>query len=116
MAMAMITGVQIIGILFSLAMMYLTFVHSKRQAFGKSETTGWLLLWVALILALLFPNTFNIFTERLGIARAFDLFTVVGFIIVLSMSFHNYVVTSRLRKKLETTVREKALQDSKQSP
>lgn len=105
----MITGVQIIGIVFSLTMMYLTFVHSKRRAFNKSETAGWLLLWAIFIVALLFPNTFNIFTQRLGIARAFDLFAIVGFVIILSLSFHNYVTVSRLKKKLEDTVRKEAL-------
>lgn len=105
----MITGVQIIGIAFCLTMMYLTFVHNKRHAFGGSETWGWMILWLAFIIALLFPNTFNVFTERLGIARAFDLFVIAGFIIVLSMSFHNYVTISRLRKKLEYSVRREAL-------
>lgn len=105
----MITGVQIIGIAFCLTMMYLTYVHSRRRAFGGSETWGWMLLWLAFIIALLFPNTFDVFTQRLGIARAFDLFVIVGFIILLSMSFHNYVTISRLKKKLEHSVRQEAL-------
>lgn len=105
----MITGVQIIGIAFCLTMMYLTFVHSRRHAFGSSETWGWMLLWVAFIIALLFPNTFNVLTQRLGIARAFDLFVLGGFIIVLSLSFHNYVTLSRLKKKLEHSVRQETL-------
>lgn len=109
MAFGMITGVQIIGIVFCLTMMYLTFVHTKRHAFGGAQTWGWMLLWMAFIVALLFPNTFNLFTERLGIARAFDLFVVGGFIIVLSMTFHNYVTLSRLKKKLEHSVRKDAL-------
>lgn len=108
----MITGVQIFGILFSLTMLYLTFVHSKRRAFGRSETIGWMILWLCFIIALLFPNTFSVFTQRLGIARAFDLFVIVGFVIILSLSFHNYVVTTRLRKKLEETVRQAAVKQT----
>lgn len=107
----MISGVQIIGILFSLSMLYLTFVHRKRRAFGRSETLGWMVMWLCFIVALLFPNTFSIFTQRLGFARAFDLFSIVGFVIILSLSFHNYVSLARLKKKLEASVRKEALAD-----
>lgn len=112
----MITGVQIIGIVFGLTMMYLTFVHSKRRAFGKGETAAWILFWIAVVVAMVFPNTFNLFTEELGIARAFDLFVIIGFVIVLSLSFHNYVTTSRLRKKLEETVRGEAMKQLDRKP
>lgn len=105
----MITGVQIVGIIFGLLMAYFTFLHRKRREFSRTEAIAWLVLWAGLIVLMIIPNALNIFTERLGIVRAFDLFAVVGFIIILSLSYHNYVMIGKLKKKLEENVRGDAL-------
>lgn len=107
----MITGVQIIGIIFGLLMAYFTFLHRKRKEFSRIEAIAWLVLWTGLIVLMIIPNALNIFTERLGIARAFDLFAVVGFIIILSLSYHNYVMIGKLKRKLETNIRQEALKN-----
>lgn len=101
----MITGVQIVGIIFGLLMAYFTFLHRKRREFSRTEAIAWLVLWAGLIVLMIIPNALNVFTERLGIARAFDLFAVVGFIIILSLSYHNYVTIGKLKRKLEDSVR-----------
>lgn len=107
----MITGVQIVGIIFGLLMAYFTFLHRKRREFSRTEAIAWLVLWAGLIVLMIIPNALNIFTERLGIARAFDLFAVVGFIIILSLSYHNYVTIGKLKKRLETNIRQEALKN-----
>ncbi|HLA26223.1 MAG TPA: DUF2304 domain-containing protein [Patescibacteria group bacterium] len=107
----MITGVQIIGIIFGLLMAYFTFLHRKRREFSRTEAIAWLALWAGLIVLMVIPNALNIFTEKLGIVRAFDLFAIVGFIVILSLSYHNYVVIGILKKKLEENIRSEALKD-----
>ena len=47
--------------------------------------------------------------ERLGIARAFDLFAIVAFVMILFLTFHNYLLITRLEKRLEDRVRSNAL-------
>lgn len=107
----MITGVQIIGIIFGLLMAYFTFLHRKRKEFSRTESIAWTILWLSMIFTMIFPDSLNIITERLGIVRAFDLFAVVGFVLIMSLSFHNYVIIGKLKKKLEDNIRDDALKD-----
>jgi len=105
----MITGVQILGIIFGFFMIYFSFLHFKRGEFNLYQLIIWETLWFGFSAAVIFPDKINIFTERLGITRAFDLFAIVAFIVVLSLSFHNYVLLARLEKKIEKQVRDQAL-------
>ena len=41
----MILGIQIIGIFFCLIIIYLTFLHYKRNEFNAGEFFGWILLF-----------------------------------------------------------------------
>ncbi len=105
----MITGVQILGTIFGLFMFYFSFLHFKRREFNLYQLIIWETLWFSFLIAVIFPGNVNIFTERLGITRAFDLFAIVAFMVILSLSFHNYVLLARLERKIEKQVREQAL-------
>lgn len=107
----MVSGIQILGILFGMSMLYLSFLHFKRKEFNAYQFFIWGVLWIGFIVVVLFPKSLNVFVQRLGVIRAFDLFSVVAFIVVFSLAFHNYVLIARLEKKLERRVREKALSD-----
>ena len=107
----MVSGIQIIGVLFSLIASYFTFLNYKRSEFTLRECVGWEIVWVAFGLATIFPQSFKIFSASLGAVRALDLFTVFGFIVVLSISFYTYINLDRLRKRLENAIRDMALSD-----
>lgn len=104
-----ITKIQLIAIIFGLLMMYLSFLHHKRKEFNGFQFIIWEILWVGFIIVTILPDRFNIVTERLGIARAFDLFAIVAFIVVLFLAFHNYLLITKLEKRLENKVRDEAL-------
>lgn len=107
----MMTGIQIIAIFFGLFMAYLTFLHYKRKDLNRYQFVIWEILWAGFILVTLLPDKFNFITERLGIARAFDLFAIVAFVIILFLVFHNYLLITKIEKKIEKKVREKTLED-----
>lgn len=70
---------------------------------------GWELIWVCFAAVTLYPKMFQVFSGDLGAARAFDLFSILGFIVVLSISFYSYTALDQLRKKFETLLRDQAL-------
>lgn len=105
----MMTTIQIIAVFFGLFMGYLTFVHFKRREFNTYQFVIWEILWIGFILITILPNRFNYITEQLGIARAFDLFAIFAFIIILSLTFHNYLLINKIEKKIEQKVRDQAL-------
>lgn len=107
----MVSGIQIIGVLFSLILSYFTFLSYKRNQFTLREMAGWLVIWVGFGIVTLYPNLFQAFSGELGAARAFDTFSVLGFIVTLSISFYTYVNLDRLRKVVEKMVRDAALRD-----
>ncbi len=103
------SNIQIIALVFGTVMVYLSFLHYKRKEFSRYQFVVWEVLWIGFVVVTLSPGRFNAVTERLGIARAFDLFAIVAFVIILFVTFHNYLLITKLQKKLETNVREKAL-------
>lgn len=105
------TNIQIIALIFGLVMVYLTFLHYKRKEFNRYQFVIWEILWFGFIVVTVLPDRFNLLTERLGIARAFDLFAIGAFVVVLSLSFHNYLLITKLEKRLENKVRQKALSE-----
>lgn len=109
----MVSGIQLLGVIFGLALSYFTFLCYKRGEFTKRETIGWELLWVIFVLVTMFPEKIAVYSRNLGAIRPLDLFVILGFIIVLSISFYTYVNVDRLRKSFEKTIRELALNHDK---
>jgi len=107
------TSIQIIAAVFGLFMMYLTFLHYKRKEFTSYQLVIWLLLWSSFVLVTLMPGRFDNITQRLGIARAFDLFAIFAFVVILFLTFHNYLLITRLEKRLEDKVRANSLDSMK---
>lgn len=103
------TQIQIIASVFGLMMMYLSFLHYKRKEFNRYQFVIWELLWIGFVIVTLLPDRFNHVTERLGIARAFDLFSIIAFVLILFLTFHNYLLITKLEKRLEDRVRSSAL-------
>jgi len=70
-------------------------------------------LWVGFAVVTLYPSMFEVFVKDIGVVRAFDLFSVLGFVVVLSISFYTYVNLDRFRKKMERAIRELSLKEFK---
>ncbi|MFH1457184.1 MAG: DUF2304 domain-containing protein [Patescibacteria group bacterium] len=105
----MMTGIQIIAAAFGLFMAYLTFVQYKKKDFNRYQFFIWEVLWLGFVIVTILPEKFNFFTEKLGIARAFDLFAIVAFVIILFLVFYNYLLITKIEKRLVEKTRDKAL-------
>lgn len=104
------TTIQLIAALFGLFMAYLTFTNYKRKTFNRYQFIVWEILWLGFFLVTLLPDKFNFITEQLGIADAFKLFSILAFVMILFLVFHNYILITRIEKKIERKIRDKALE------
>ena len=106
----MILGIQIIGILFGLFMVYYTFLHYKRKEFTVKEFSFWVLLWALFIIISLAPELLDPFVKSLELARAMDLLIILGFMFLIGALLYTYILVRNLQKKIEEVVRKIAFE------
>lgn len=107
----MIFGVQIIGLLFGLVMIYLTFLYYKRANYDKQGLVFWFLVWLGFIFLAMFPSTIYGIMELLKIERTADFFYISGFLLFSAVLFYVYNITKKNQKQLETVVRKIAFKN-----
>lgn len=109
----MIVGLQIIGILFSLFMIYFALLHYKKGALNRVEIGSWVITWFAVIVMVIFPNVVRKYAEGFAISRLLDLMIGGALILVFLMVGSAYIRVNKLEKKLEDLVRKLALKEKK---
>lgn len=108
----MITGLQIMSIVFSLIMIYLAYLNYQRKEIGKIEFISWWTIWVGAVVIIIFPGLLRGFASTFYITRVFDFMVIGGFILVISLSYRAYVKSKSLEQKIESLVRKQALKES----
>jgi hypothetical protein len=109
----MILGIQILGLLFGLFMIYYSFLSFKKKEFRKREFVLWMIIWILFIMIALFPNMLNPIISSLSVSRRMDLLIIVGFMFLIGLGFSTYIVARKNRKKIENIVREIAIKKEK---
>ena len=105
----MILGVQLLGVLFGLFMIYLTFLYRKRKELDQKESAVWFIMWAIFIAISLFPGILSPIVRSLSFARTMDMLVIMGFMVVIGIGFYNYHVLRNTQKKVEEIVRKVAL-------
>jgi hypothetical protein len=109
-----VLGIQIVGILFGLMMLYVSFMHSKRKEFSGKETIFWMITWIIFIFVSIFPYSLDFFAkEVLNMSRTMDFLIIIGFVFVTGLLFYSYGVTLKNQRKIEQVVRTVAMQNVK---
>lgn len=109
----MLSGIQIIGAIFGLVMLYLSRLYYMRKEIGRFDFLMWLIIWLGYLYAVLFPQTLNVFLEGLGLISGMHLFTIVSFMVAFGILFHLYRITKKMQSKMEKLVSEVAHQGMK---
>ncbi len=102
-------GIQILGVLFGLFMIYYTFLSFKRKEFRKREFIAWIFLWILFVIVTLFPNLLNPIIMSLDLSRRLDFLIIVGFMFLIGLGFSTYITARKNRKRIENIIREIAL-------
>ncbi|RMF06658.1 DUF2304 domain-containing protein [Candidatus Woesearchaeota archaeon] len=108
----MIIGLQIVGMLFALVMVYLTFLHFKRGDYLTGDFVLWNVIWFSFLFIVLFPKTVYGVMETLRIERTVDFFVIGGFFVFALVIFHLYITNKRTERKVEELARSFALKNA----
>ena len=110
----MILGIQIVGVLFGLFMIYYSYIKFKKKEFGKFDFVFWLVSWMILILLVLFPHSLDFFVKGvLQMSRTLDFFIIIGFMFLIGLMFYTYSIVSKLERRMERLIRKMALKKEK---
>lgn len=109
----MLIGFQLIAIVFSLIMVYFAFLHYSRKELNGIEVLSWMVIWLATIVIVIFPNLVDRFVKTFAISRVFDLMVMGGFIILIPIVYLAYVKTKRIERKFEEFIRAQAIKNEK---
>ncbi|KHO46288.1 MAG: hypothetical protein QS98_C0004G0064 [archaeon GW2011_AR3] len=108
----MVLGIQILGSIFALFMLYVTFLHQKRKEYTVREYVFWTFFWIVFGLVSLFPNWLDPITTVLRLTRTLDLFIILGFMFIIAVVIYVYDVVRKTQKKVEEVVRKVAIEDA----
>jgi len=106
----MIIGIQIVGILFGLGMLYFTNLYYRRRELTLGDFFVWGLVWVVFLAGVAFPSSLNMVMESLDIIGAIQFFTIIGFMFMFLVVFFMYKTVRKIQRKTELLVKHIALQ------
>jgi hypothetical protein len=110
----MFLGIQVLGILFGLFMLYLTFLHGKRKEFTNKEGIFWILVWILFIFISMVPNSLNFLVRDLiGLSRPLDFFIIAGFMFLIGSTFYTYTIVRKNQNRVEEIIRKVAIERKK---
>lgn len=110
----MVLTIQIVGVLFSLFMLYYTFLHFKRREFSVKEFGAWFLLWIIFIVVTIFPQLLDPIVKNLNLARKMDFFIIIGFIFLVGITTYTYTIVRKNQNRIEEVVSKLAIRDAEE--
>jgi hypothetical protein len=105
--------IQILGVLFGLAMLYVTYDYYKRKGLDLKDIAGWVVLWCVFILVILFPTALLFVSQKLNLTRAIDSIMIVSFVVMIYLVFNLYNRIKKIERNMEKMVEAIALRDAK---
>lgn len=110
----MIIGIQLVGIMFCLVMLYLTFLYYKQDNYGKTSFIFWSLIWLGSLILVSFPSIVYGIMDTLKIQRTSDFIVMIGFMFFSVIIFYMYNIVKKMKSQMEKLVRELAIRFPKE--
>lgn len=101
----MLVGIQFVGLIFALVMIYLTFVYYKRKNYDWQSALLWIIVWLGVGVIIVFPQTIYGLMQALEIERTADFFVMSGFALFSVIIFYLYGTVKRTNKRMNELVR-----------
>jgi len=105
----MVYAFSIVGIIFALIMIYLTYLEYRRKRLTKISFYIWSILWFLAILLVLFHPYVNEILPALNIIRVMDLYMILALMLLFALIFYLFLRNSVTERRLEELTRELAL-------
>jgi hypothetical protein len=107
------TGIQLIAVLISLLMTYLSYTSFRRRELRVTECVLWVSIWVSLALVSLFPYRLRAVIAPLAVARLLDLVVITGIFTLGILVFGLNRSLRRLDNRLDSLVERLAHQSAR---
>jgi len=104
---------QIIVTVFSVFMIYITFIAYKKKQIFPVDFLFWLFVWVCVIFGVNFPESLKKVIQTLNIGRTIDLLFISAFLLVFCLLFFLLKILRDNQKKIEKTMEYLALKKTK---
>ncbi|MBW3003619.1 DUF2304 family protein [Candidatus Woesearchaeota archaeon] len=108
----MVMLLQIVGVLFALGMMFLTYLHFRRKEFYVSDLIVWVLIWFGFIFVVLFPEVFRIVLQTFAIQGPLWFITIAAIIFLTILVFYLHFTVRKTQRKVRHMVKAVALRDA----
>jgi len=106
--------IQLIGVIFALDMMFITYFYHRRGVFFLHDTIIWMSIWIGLFLSVMFPQSLEIVIEPFQFIRVMDFMAVAGFFLIFSLLFVVFTRSRNNDKKIEELVRKLTLREAEE--
>ena len=106
--------IQLLGVVFALDMMFITYFYHRRGVFFLHDTIIWMSIWIGLFFAAMFPQTLELVIEPFQFIRVMDFLQLAGFFLIFSLIFAVFTRSRSNDRKIEKLVRELALREAEE--
>lgn len=110
----MILGIQIAGIMFAIAMTYITIYGYKREQISKQGLGIWSTIWLGIIILSIFPQIISKIGGKLNVAGTIDFITLIGFVFFTTLLFYLHQKINKIENRMEKLVRSMAHKEAKE--
>jgi hypothetical protein len=105
----MVLGIQVIGVVFALLMLYLTFLFYMKNNYTRAAFVFWIAVWICALVLVLFYQQLTFLSTQLKFARTTDLYIAIAVMFFGAITFLNYANVKRQERKVEELVRNMAM-------
>ena len=106
-------GIQILGLIFGIVMLYLTYLSFRKKDFMFGDFLLWFLVWLGFSLAVIFPSSLKLFMQTFGVVSVVQVFSILGMMFIFVLVFYLYKTVRKSQRKMEQVVKEVALRKVK---
>ena len=103
-------SIQVFGLVFSVFMLYVSFLYYKKKEFTLTEWGFWTVFSVAFAAVSVFPQALDPVVATFNLSRKLDMFIILGFMFLIAATFYTYTVTRRTDRRMEEIVRNLAIE------
>lgn len=111
----MVFTFEVVGIIFLLVMIYLTYYERKRKRISHRSFLFWLVVWCGGIILVILNSYANILLTPLSIMRVLDLYMILAFMFFFAIIFYLFKTVKNSERRVEELVRHIALNENKGS-
>lgn len=100
---------QIVGVIFALGMLFLSYLHFKRKEFFLTDLIVWIIVWLGFVIVVVFPESVKFVFQSFSIQGPLWFITITAIIFLTILVFYLHYTVRKGQLKLAELVKKTAL-------